>query len=184
MRSNAAISRRKCTPKLPLKRSQSSQLLLLLSSDVLQLWAQWWIMPRCMKTTSLIAVNQMSCLVVRRAKKIFPQEWNVFFSLDAPVLCLTRTLILWPLASRQPCLVCPLNLSVCIGIMKWIFYRFFPFFSPPFSSFFSLLFSSFSFSSLLLFFIALRLKHQKNPCFVLHPLLTTSHLLFMKSSVK
>ena len=37
-----------------------------------------------------------------------------------------------------------------------------------------LLFLLFSFSSLLSFFIALRLKHQKNPaggtCFVLHPL--------------
>lgn len=111
MRRSIAVN---ALPDYPLKRSRSSQLLLLLSSDVLQLWAQWWIMPRCMKTTSLIAVNQMSCLVVRRAKKIFPR-WNVFFSLDDPVLCLTRTLILWPLASRQLCLVCPLNLSVCIG---------------------------------------------------------------------
>ena len=42
-----------------------------------------------------------------------------------------------------------------------------------------LLFLLFSFSSLLSFFIALRLKHQKNPpkgtCFVLHPLLMTSY---------
>ena len=111
MRRSVAVN---ALPDYPLKRSRSSQLLLLLSSNVLRLWAQWWIMPRCMKTTSLIAVNQMSCLVVRRAKKIFPR-WNVFFSLDDPVLCLTRTLILWPLASRQLCLVCPLNLSVCIG---------------------------------------------------------------------
>jgi hypothetical protein len=51
-------------------------------------------------------------------QEILPPRWNVFFSLDAPVLCLTRTLILWPLASRQPCLVCPLNLSVCIGRLR------------------------------------------------------------------